>query len=533
MIKLLIADDEHIVIESIKFIIDKFLDDVEIVGTAGSGREAIEKSLDLKPDIILMDIHIPGINGIEAIRQIKYSYQDAEFIIISAYEYFQYAKDAVNLGVYEYITKPINKNKLIHVITELSKVIYSKKETLKKEMVLMEKMNTIIPHLEGQFIHSLLFNTNTISDLSFYEEIFGMRLGYGLAMVASVNEKEVNTKADNINISLGKQRFYELFTMQLRSICPCLVGSPLLDRVVALIPMDKNLDTYDQRNKAIYYANTLVEKISNNISVPFKLGIGKAHNLEYFSKSYKEASTAIKGNNNELVIHYEDIHLNIEVLDQYPINKEKLFIDKMVGGDIKGVLELFEELFLWLTTTHSGDVNKIKTKLIELLILSQRAVSFNVVSDNIHDNQFLNQLLQLTDPMELKLNYTNYLKNLLGNIEEIKNKNLNGLIKKAIDYIEENYHKNITLDDVAKEIRMSYHHFSKFFKDSTGKNFVDYITELRVEKAKAFLRDQDSNIKEICYEVGYTDPNYFSKIFKKETGMTPTEYRGSISKEVM
>src|SRR4051794_28088382 len=103
MFKILVADDENIVIESIKYIIEKNFDDVVIAGTARSGREAIEKAEALKPDLILMDIKMPGINGIDAIKEIKSSYSNALFIIISASEQFEFAKEAVNLGVFEYL----------------------------------------------------------------------------------------------------------------------------------------------------------------------------------------------------------------------------------------------------------------------------------------------------------------------------------------------------------------------------------------------------------------------------------------------
>ena len=113
MIKLLIADDEYLVLDSLKMIISKNLDEVEIVGTAGSGREAIEKALVLKPDVIFMDIHMPGIDGMEAIRQIKAANSNALFVIITAYEFFDYAKEAINMGVSEYLLKPVSKNKVI------------------------------------------------------------------------------------------------------------------------------------------------------------------------------------------------------------------------------------------------------------------------------------------------------------------------------------------------------------------------------------------------------------------------------------
>lgn len=169
-----------------------------------------------------------------------------------------------------------------------------------------------------------------------------------------------------------------------------------------------------------------------------------------------------------------------------------------------------------------------KSKLIELFMLIQRVIPLEMNEGENPEIDYLFQLLEARDSSSLQLIYVNYLKNLLMRLQETKNKNLNGLILDAIAYIEENYRENISLDDVAKKINMSYHHFSRFFKESTGKNFIDYLTELRIDRAREILKDKTFNIKEICYEVGYTDPNYFSKIFKKSTGLTPTEYRNNV-----
>lgn len=171
MIKLLIADDEQIVIESLKFIVEKYIDGVEVVATAASGREAIEKTLNLKPDVVFMDIHMPGINGMDAIRHIKSIHQDVVFVIITAYEYFQYAKDAVNLGVFDYLLKPLNKNKIINVLQDISNKVEAKREALQKEMILRERINKIIPHMEEQFIYAQLFHSDITKDLDFYQEI--------------------------------------------------------------------------------------------------------------------------------------------------------------------------------------------------------------------------------------------------------------------------------------------------------------------------------------------------------------------------
>ena len=111
------------------------------------------------------------------------------------------------------------------------------------------------------------------------------------------------------------------------------------------------------------------------------------------------------------------------------------------------------------------------------------------------------------------------------NIISRKEENTVDLIHDAQVYIEQNYSRDLILDDVSKELQLSPYYFSKLFKKRTGKNFIEYLTDVRMEKAKELLRNSNKSMKEICLEIGYTDPNYFSRTFKKNVGVTPSEYK--------
>jgi len=525
VIRLLIADDEYLVIESIKYIIEKFIDDVEIVGSAKSGREAIEKAIELKPDVIFMDIRMPGIDGIDAIKQIKETNNDTKFVIITAFEYFEYAKEAVNLGVFEYILKPIKKEKVIETLNNLSKTISLKRKAIQREIILKEKINKITPHLEGQFIFTLLFNGGLSEDIPFYEDIFNLKLDYGYILIGSVHETKTSIKEDSFKISLEKQKFYNIFSNELKNITNCLIGPPMLDRIVAFIPCSQKEDTYKIRNNSINCASKLADRINERISLKYKLGIGRSYKIDNFSKSYNEACMAISAWTNEIVNHFEDIIPSSDKVDLYPTIKEKALINRITVGDINGSLELFEEIFWSLVSNYNEDIDKIKSILIELLIILQRELPFEFEEKKFSEQSFLMYMLKTKDIGELLISFTNHIKIIIENILESREKKYNYMISEALEFINNNYHNNISLDDVAKEINMSYHYFSKFFKESIGKNFIDYLTELRIEKSKEILKSRDVSIKEVCYEIGYSDPNYFSKLFKKITGMTPSEYK--------
>ena len=141
---------------------------------------------------------------------------------------------------------------------------------------------------------------------------------------------------------------------------------------------------------------------------------------------------------------------------------------------------------------------------------------------------YLNDVMTSPTMDALKTWYLDKIRTAAENINKGSVDHTHHLIKKALEYIEENYSKDISLDDISKELNLSTYYFSKLFKEEKGENFVEYLTERRVEKAKELMKDPSRSIKEISSECGYSDPNYFSRIFKKNTGMTPTEYKDKV-----
>lgn len=525
MIKLLIVDDEYIVLDGLKFIVDKYVSDVEVIGTAQSGREAIEKAIELKPDIIFMDIRMPGIQGIDAVRQIKERVNNICFVIISAYEHFNYAKEAVNLGAYEYLLKPINRNKVIDVLNKLKREILAKREAMQREIILMEKINKIIPHMEGQLIYSLLFGSTELKDIEFYEELFGMNINHGYAIVGKVMDTENQDKEGNLKKSILKQEFYEYFSSELKNVVSCLIGSPLIDRIVAYIPIDKGQDKYDVRNNALSITKKITDKINKKVQLNYKIGIGKKYDIDNFTKSYNEAQAALSIPSKETIVHFEDMAPTFNNNYFNSIVIEKKLSQKILTGDIDGSKEVFEDIFNSMILLYNKDLVKMKSKLVELLAILLRDIPYNYEENDFTMQNFLMHIFKIESIEELKLCFISFLNSFIQGMILSKKREMDGLIAKALNYITENYGKDIGLDDVAKEINMSYHYFSKFFKDSVGQSFVDYITKVRIDKSKEFLKDNEMSIKEICYKIGYNDPNYFSRIFKKITGITPSEYR--------
>lgn len=529
MTKLLIADDEYLVLDSLKMIISKNSKDVEIVGTAGSGREAVEKAIELKPDIVFMDIHMPGIDGIEAIRQIKASNIDTLFVIITAYEFFDYAKDAINLGVSEYLLKPINKAKVIDILNSLSITISNRRKLMLRELELKEKINRITPFIEGQFISYQLLNHGTVSEIEFYEDIFGMKLKQGYAMTFLLNCFEPKAKRDNLKLSLEKQSFYDKLGIELKRICPCLIGNPMLDRITVFIPAEETMDSYEVRNQAIAVGRKIIDRVKTGNSLNCRIGIGRKYDIRSFSKSYNEAYIAASVPSGQTVMHFEDIAPFDNVLDNYPTHLENAFSNRILTGNIQGAKEIFKEIYYWLVSSYQDDMDKIKSKLIDLLFIIEKALPYKLESLAAAKQACLLNILKTNGRDELESQFVNILSELADKIQDHRRSEIDGIIPEVLKYLNNNYYKNITLDDAAKNVNLSYYYFSKLFKDEVGKSFIDYLTELRIEKSMKFLENSKLSIKEVCHRIGYNDPNYYCKIFKKVTGMTPTEYKAVIN----
>lgn len=525
MLKILIVDDEYLVRDSLKMIISKNMKNIDLIDIACNGREAIEKAISLRPDIVFMDIHMPGIDGMEAIRQIKSINKDTLFVILTAYEFFDYAKEALSLGVSEYLLKPISKNKVLETVEQLSKLVDEKRSNLMREIQLKEKMNSMVPILEAQFISNKMFNIETPHKIDFYENVFGMKLGQGYVMVLLFKNKESNSK-----FNIEKQHFFETFSMKLKSVCNCLIGNPLQDRIVAYIPTN-NLDLEaDFKKKAKLIAEKLDEKMKRLTDITYSIGIGGNYDIDNFGRSFYEAYIEASDQREQLVMGLDNLPGNDSKIDDYPSHKNQIFSNHILTGNITEAREVFEEIYLQLISNYGDDIYRIKSKVLDLLFIIDKNLPYTIEEIyKIKDSHVLS-ILKTTSKEELRIEFLNYLSDIALQVQKRKTGSPEGIMPMVLEFVNKNYNKDITLKDVANSVNLSYNYLSKIFKDEIGKSFIDYLTELRMEKSMKLLSKGNLSIKEICQQIGYNDPNYYCKAFKKVTGKTPTEYRTLVSR---
>lgn len=528
MYRVMLADDEGIVIDSLRYIIEKEFGKDCLIESAKTGRSVIELAEHFRPDIAIMDIQMPGINGIEAMKEIKESNRNIVFIVVSAYDKFDYAKEAINLGVMEYLNKPIERNKIIQVLRRAMRQIDEERLKRSNELLVKEKMETVVPIIENGFIYNMLFQEHFEEDVENFKNLLGIQENYGyMAVLVCGDSLEGNHMTNAIGASVKVQNSYRDVRETVLEFFPDIImGSVMANKIAMFMPSHKDKIEYNERIEAIEKSRELVRKLRKRIDVVFRVGIGGVKNIYEAMASYNEALSSLIDTTNS-VAHVDDLPAKCKYADDYPIDIEKRLFEKLEKGDLNGVIAATNNFFDWMWDNYAQHPMDIKLKVLEFVLWAEHIVYLNsgLTYHFLSREDYLPTLLKLQKMEEIRSWFIDKMSNACRNIVVKLEQQSVGVVSKAKAYIDTHYNTDISLDEVSREVDISPYYFSKIFKDDTGVNFIEYVTKIRMEKAKELLARSDYSMKEICSMVGYSDPNYFSRSFKKNVGLTPTEYK--------
>lgn len=520
MYRVLIVDDEPIALDSVEYIIKNNIKELEVSGRARTGREAIEKVFNLRPDIVLIDIKMPGINGLEAIRKIREFNREIHFIVISAYDYFDYAVDAINLGVVEYLLKPVKEAKLIEAIEKTMNAIDQRRKRISQELELKEKLEIIVPTLENGFIHSICLFEENKEELINFSHLFELEDLSGYVMAIEFGEKD--GMHNKISTSVKTQNHYLDYRDILKSIYQCIVGPIMLNRLIVYVLCEPSKDSFSLKTLATRQAKDFSDRAWNTFG-EVSIGIGRCYTeVVNAKKSYREAMQALQtlSNSKDTILHIDDM---IEEYQDSPDFEEKLdqnVYSKVAHGDLNSALVAFDDLFDQILKCV-GNFEDVKDKCIVLVVGIAKRWG-NIAQDYY---KVLSKIIVSTQEDELRTIIRMYLKKVTIELTMSRQLKINSIIEKADNYLKENYTEDITLEDIARVVNLSPYYFSRFYKEASGINFIDRLINIRIDKAKYYFENTDLSLKEVSGMVGYQDPNYFSKLFKKITGYTSTEYK--------
>lgn len=520
MYRILLVDDEGLELNALKMIVSKEFGEEVIIETAMTGRVAIEVFDAFRPDIIVMDIQMPGINGIDAIKEIRKVHSSGKFLVLTAYDNFEYVQKALNIGVNSYMTKPFNRSTLIDELRKLMLLVDKEKNARREDLMLRERLEAAMPMLEVGFIYAILMGQDWDRITRNYYNLFGYGHTHGYFLVMDF------LYDDDPDSSLEFAGMGKRITAIIKELFKDCVTLLMGKRNLTVVFCNEPSDEYKTRLQIINQTTTLAQKLEELTGFNVSIGVGSVVSMDKLSDSYSQAVSAHM-ENGEGVAHYDDLPIGKHWEEGYPSDVEYAIYNEVESGKHEDALEHSKRFFNWMVTNHASELNDVKLKVLEL-VMRVEYLMFHTGGRTYHfleRHGYLDEVVAIDNYDALRGWFLGHIKTAMEAMNEIKTEETVSTIDDAKKYIKENFDKNLTLNEVSEIVHISPYYFSKLFKEKTGRNFIEYLTYVRMEYAKTNLRESSLSIKDICLNAGYQDPNYFSRSFKKYAGVTPGEYR--------
>ena len=306
----------------------------------------------------------------------------------------------------------------------------------------------------------------------------------------------------------------------------------MANRILIIRPADEPVNEYYERLLLIEQGRALAHRVEDKSGVECKLGIGSSVPLGNLCESYTQAIKALK-HCKGIVSHFNDLPIVSDYETGYPAEREKHLEEMILRGDAQTASADAEVFFQWMVERYPEHDMAIRLKVLEFVMRAEDSVFHEGSGNKYHfldRDDYLQTVLAAESFEELKGWFLRKIAESARNASTKADEKANRVVVKARAFIDRNFNRDLTLEEVSREVHVSPYYFSKLFKEQTGDNFINYLTQRRVDTAKLLLADGKLNIKTICNEIGYNDPNYFSRLFKRFEGVTPTEYREQVLK---
>lgn len=531
MIKVLIVDDERTIREGIFKIIDWDALKIEVVGLAEHGKKALEMIKAKQVDIIITDIRMPLMDGIALLETVKENYPDIHTIIISGYDDFEYAQKAINLGADGYILKPIEPEKLINMLEKTKLIIETKRENQREKLQLNKTVIKSKKAMEEKWFRNLIYGQIDEDGIGVLLDELKSYKKFAVVVVQIDDFYFITQDMDVNQLSLLKQSFFEIIVKNLESNKNTMSFKSSVDEYTICM---FGTNAGQLKNQI----EDFIKKVRgdlNNENYTVTIGIGRIYNeVKKISNSFSEAMESL---NYKFVLgKSKDIYF-IETLDE---SNNKFILTDFSEEELLESIRLCDKEILKTKMNELIqyiDKYKINYFYVQIIVRSVYVKALNILSDissSIEEVFFeplevYEDILKYQTAKEMLIELQNKLIEIIEYINFYNSGKLNIIIQRSKDYINKNYQDpELTLEQVANSVNVSQHYFSVIFKRKTGETFIDYLTKVRLEKAKELLKILSFKIYEISEIVGYNNATYFSSIFKRHIGVSPTEFRNNL-----
>lgn len=521
MYSVFLVEDEIVIREGVKNLISWEEYGFIFYGEAPDGELAWPAIKNLKPDIVITDIKMPFMDGLELSKLIRKELPDTTIVVLSGYDDFYYAQQAIQIGINQYLLKPLSKSQLVDVLLEIKRK--------KDDQTVMEKYNeqfnqdveAYLSSSQRAFFEMIISGKQSISVIIERAKILDLNIISGMynIVLVMIEEDIIDNTHSQVIASVQDNIYKYMFNPE-----KFLMFNIGIDMYAFLVKGDEST-IYINTMHCVDILNDICSPLQHRVY--WKTAYGNpVYRLSMVAECYKDARRSLlynargmdyKGSSR---IDFDINKLDADKMDSYLITKF------LTNGVVDDITDFLDDYFIDLE-------NGIKSLLFRQYVLLNIQFATSAFASKLSNNTQV--ILDLVDmKMEVAIQSIDgtrkYIEILLENAIRLRDSvvqdRYTDMLNKAIAYINQNYSDaQIGLKKVAGVVNVTPTHFSAIFSQNIGKTFIEYLTDIRMEKAREFLRCTNDGNRDIAMKVGYNDPHYFSFLFKKVNGCSPRDYR--------
>lgn len=501
-IRLMIADDEEIARKALRLLLQKEMPEIELLPDASNGIEFVAMAQELKPDIAIVDVNMPGMSGIEAVDFLLARNCKTRFIIHTAYDEFDYVQKALSLKVDAYLLKPTKRGTTVETISKVCQQIRTAKADRLSQSKVDDLFTRIVPIMEREIMYSLFIGEPAQSTFETYCEVYGMRFRAGVVVSLLPRQNGVLLR------STGQQDIHGKLDEALRGSCNYL-AAVTESNICLLILIPPSIDA-DRINAWLAdVLRVMANRLEKLCHTPMRVGVGGiCEDFGKMDQSYLESHMAL--------LDTDGSDISFSKAKQKPQPQqldEKQLLSMVLQGNLQQLGSLLSEaccgaeeaLRVWNSIcAQTAKRNDLSAQIRDLNVQLGKEIASSDENAAAHLKKGLCQLVYL----------------LSENGENGKN-----YVRQALEFIQTHYREDVSLEDAAEVCGVSSYYLSRQFRMEYGQTFVECLTQVRMNAAMELAAKTRLSVREIAERTGYNNSTYFCRVFKKYTGKTISEYR--------
>lgn len=537
MYKLLIVEDEEIEREGMRDLIDWSRMGINQVLAVEKAEEALKLMESESIDILLTDIRLPRMSGLELAQRISMTYPEVKVVIVSCMEDFQCAKKAIDLDAYGFLSKPIDMDELESVIMKVTNAIIAENGEKQEKERLNKLLSESLPLLRDRFFISLIQGIHQQAAIDENLQYFDLKFvpGQFMVIVADIDKYE----------SMQSQKSLDEMHLTTLKILECINSVHVEGNVFALhissgrycvVFNSSKTGERELYDEVLRFSDTVQNTIQKACAISTTLGIGKGvKEISELSLSYKKACEAADFKffmGSGQIIYYKDINYKNEKNSIDDFEKiEKGILSSIELCDKETLNKNIDSLFARFENNAGESDIYIRSLCINLIakgsvLLLDHHESYEKIFGK--ESYIWDKVMRVDTIFDIR----QWIKNIFNGVIEYLSGRRDDHNKKVINdilkIIEKRYGENLTITDIAKEVYLSMNYTSIIFKREMGESFTDYLIRYRLEKARQMLKETNMKVYQIGSEIGYSNISYFCSIFKNVYGVSPNEYRDKV-----